>query len=146
MKKPMISRAHMLVFAAALLAAPLAGYAGPAKATNAAPQENIQSTFVMPKSPAEGRDPFFPRATSLYQMDTPRQVVVEPGINLLKLNGILGSSLAQVNNVTLSVGETEEVKTTSGPVSVRLVEIHPADGSVVVEASGQRRILKFAAR
>lgn len=135
----------MLVFAAALLAAPLAGYAGPAKATNAAPQENIQSTFVMPKSPAEGRDPFFPRATSFYQ-DTPKQVVVESGVNLLKLNGILGSSLAQVNNVTLSVGETEEVKTTSGPVSVRLVEIHPADGSVVVEASGQRRILKFAAR
>lgn len=136
----------MLVFAAALLSAPLAGYAGPSKATNSAPQENVQSTFIMPRTQAEGRDPFFPKATSLYPVDTRKQIVAEPGINLLKLNGILGSSLAQVNNVTLSVGETEEVKTTSGPVSVRLVEIHPADGSVVVEVSGQRRVLKFAAR
>lgn len=141
----MISRAYKFGFAAALLILPLASYAAPPKATNAAPPEKIHSTFVIPKGPTEGRDPFFPNATSLYQTTTVKPVV-DSGINLLKLNGILGSSLAQVNNVTLSVGETEEVKTTSGTVSVRLVEIRAVDGAAVIEANGQRRVLSFKSK
>jgi hypothetical protein len=141
----MISRAHKFGLAVALLALPLVSYAAPPKATNAAPPEHIHSTFIVPKNPTEGRDPFFPNATSLYQTDTVKPVV-DSGINLLRLDGILGSSLAQVNNVTLSVGETEEVKTTSGTVSVRLVEIHTADNTAVIEANGQRRVLTFKAK
>ncbi|HLX71505.1 MAG TPA: hypothetical protein VKV04_17980 [Verrucomicrobiae bacterium] len=141
----MISRAQKFSIAVALLALPLASHAAPPKATNAAPLEleHAKSTFVIPKTPADGRDPFFPKATSIYQTDAPVKPVVDSGVNLLKLNGILGSSLAQINNVTLSIGETEEVKTTSGNVAVRLIEIHATDGSVVVEASGQRRVLSF---
>src|SRR5579862_4526351 len=105
----MMSRAHKFGFAVTLLVLPLAGQATPPKSTTAATPEKIQSTFTVPKTPQEGRDPFFPKATSLYQVDTPKVAVVDTSINLLKLNGILGSSLAEVNNVTLSVGETEEV-------------------------------------
>jgi hypothetical protein len=141
----MMSRAQKFGFAIALLASPLASYAAPPKATNAAPREHIQSAFIMPKTPEDGRDPFFPNATSLYQTAAVKPVA-DSGINLLKLNGILGSSLAQVNNVTLSVGETEEVKTTSGTVSVRLVAIHAADGSAVIEANGERRVLSFKSK
>lgn len=144
----MIPRAHRLGLIAILLALPLAGRAAPpkaAKATNALPAENIQSTFVMPKAPAEGRDPFFPRATSVYQTGVIVRTAapVDTGISLLKLKSILGSSLAQINNMTLAVGETEEVKTSAGLVSVRLVEIHAADESVVIEVHGQRRTLTF---
>lgn len=142
----MKSRAHKFRFSVALLALPLACYAAPSKATNAAPQENNKSTFTIPKSPADGHDPFFPRATSLYQMDTAAKPAPELGINLLKVNGILGTSLAQINNVTLSIGETEEVKTASGNVSVRLVEIRATDGVVVIEANHQRRALTINAK
>jgi hypothetical protein len=143
MMKHMISHTHKLVLATALLALPLASHAAPSKAINAVPEEKIRSTFVIPKAPEDGRDPFFPKATSLYQKATISIPVVDSGINFLKVTGISGSSFAQINNVTLSVGETEEVKTSSGSVAVRLLEIHSADSSVVVEASGQRRVLRF---
>jgi hypothetical protein len=146
MMKHMMSHAYKPVLAAVLLALPLAGYGAPSKATNGVPAEKFQSTFNMPKDPAEGRDPFFPKATSVYQTATVSRPVADSGYGILKLNGILGSSLAQINNVTLSVGETEEVKTASGSVPVRLIEIHPANGTVVVEASGQRRVLGFNSR
>ena len=144
----MISRAHKFALAATLLALPLTNSAAPSKAASTAPQEKVQSTFTIPKSPDEGHDPFFPKATSIYVVaeSSKPAVVVQPGISLLKVNGLLGSSLATINNVTLSVGETAEVKTTSGAISVRLVEIHAADGSVVIEANGQRRVLNFNAR
>jgi hypothetical protein len=45
--------------------------------------------------------------------------------------------------MTLAIGETEEVKTAVGPVSVRLIEIHAADETVVIEANGQRRVVGF---
>ena len=141
-----ISLAHKFGFAAALLALPLAGFAAPTKATSAAPLEKSQSTFTIPKTPQEGHDPFFPKATSIYYVESTAKPVVDTGANLLKLNGILGSNLAQINNTTFSVGETYDVKTPSGNVSVRLVEIHTADMTVVIEANGQRRVLSFKAR
>ena len=144
--KYMMSHAHKTVLAAVILALTPASYGAPSKATNAAQAESVHSTFVVPKVPEEGHDPFFPKATSLYQVVDTKRPVADSGVNLLKLNGILGSSLAQINNVTLSVGETEEVKTTSGSIPVRLVEIRAADGIVVIEASGQRRLLKFNSR
>jgi hypothetical protein len=143
----LISRAHKLGFALALLATPLAGYTSPTKATNVAPKDKTQSNFIIPRTSADGRDPFFPKATSLYQVDTQtKAVVVETGVNQLKLNGILGSNLAQINNMTFSVGETYDVKTASGSISVHLIEIHAADETVVIEANGQRRVLSFKTR
>lgn len=128
-----------------LVALPLASRSAPLKAsTNAAPQQSSQSTFVMPKSPAQGRDPFYPNATSLYQTEVaPTRVKPDTGLSSLKLNGILGSDLAQINNVTLQVGETEEIKTPTGTVAVHLLEIHAAAETVVIEVSGQRRTLAF---
>jgi hypothetical protein len=145
--KPMISRAHKFALAATLLLLPLAGYSAPPKTTpphdtNAAPHVIIQSTFITPAAPIEGRDPFFPNATSLYRTAIVTNKPVQETGASLKLKSLLGTSLAQINNMTLAVGETEEVKTESGPVSVRLIEIR-ADQSVVIEANGQRRILGF---
>src|SRR5215475_15383696 len=98
----MLSRAHKFALATALLLLPLASYSAPI-ATNAAPQVNIQSTFITPKAPSEGRDPFFPNATSFYQTATViSKPVQETGVNLLKLKSILGTSLAQINNMTLA--------------------------------------------
>lgn len=139
----MIRSAIKFALAATLAALPIAGRAAPPKATNALPQANAKSTFLIPQSQAQGRDPFFPKSTSLYQTTVVAPTTPRPdmGAAQLKLKGILGTSFAQINNMTLGVGETEEVKTVSGPVSVHLLAIHAADESVVIEANGQRRVL-----
>src|SRR5436305_3016704 len=99
----------------AWLCLPLLSPAAPAKtapkATNSAPSpESFKSVFVMPKTPKEGRDPFFPKATSLYGS------AVIPGAQItsvasLKLVGFMGKDLATINNKPFAVGETQEVKT-----------------------------------
>ncbi len=142
----MIPSAHKLCIVAAMMAVTLIAPAAPPKSTNAVPREFITSTFVIPKTPKEGRDPFFPNATSLYQTDIPSKPVVDAGVDLLKLVGFLGTSYAQINNVTLGIGETQEIKTTAGPISVRLVSIKAQDESVVVEANGQRRVLTIGGK
>jgi hypothetical protein len=146
----MIPRAHKFALAAALFLLPLVSYAAPSKATNqtnATPQVTVRSTFITPQNPLDGRDPFFPNATSLYQTTVivTNKPVQETGINLLKLKSVLGTSLAQINNTTLAVGEAEEIKTEAGPVSVKLLEIRP-DNSVVILVNGQRHVLNFGAR
>jgi hypothetical protein len=146
----MIPRAHKFALAAALFLLPLVSYAAPSKATNqtnATSQATVRSTFITPQNPLDGRDPFFPNATSLYPSATTTvtRPVQETGVNLLKLKSVLGTSLAQINNVTLAVGETEEIKTDSGPVSVKLIEIRP-DNSVAILVNGQRHVLNFGAK
>lgn len=141
----MIFRASRFGFLAALLALPCIGKAAPAKSTNQPPKE-VRSIFLVPNNPKEGRDPFFPSATSLYRNDTPQPVSQPtPSADSLKLVGILGSSLANINGATFGIGETQEVKTSSGPISVRLLQIKPQDESVIIEANGLRRELKVGA-
>ena len=135
-------RAYKFAFLTALLVCPFAGTAAPAKSTNAVAPQEVRSVFVIPNSPKEGRDPFFPTATSLYQSAVPVHAAPTMSVESLKLVGILGNSLANINGVTLAVGETQEVKTSSGAISVRLLQIKPQDESVIVEANGQRRELK----
>ena len=135
-------RARKFGFLAVLLAWPCIAGAAPAKSTNQPPQV-VQSVFIIPNSPKEGRDPFFPDATSLYQTQSSQPVVQQrAGADSLKLVGILGSSFANINGVTFAIGETQEVKTAAGPVSVRLLEIKPQEETVVIEANGLRRQLK----
>ena len=141
----MIFRASRFGFLAALLASTCVGGAAPVKSTNQ-PAKEVRSIFVIPNSPAEGRDPFFPNATSLYHSPAPGPVITHtPSADSLRLVGILGSSLANINGATFGIGETQEVRTSSGPVSVRLLEIKPRDESVIVEANGMRRELKVGA-
>src|SRR5262249_1930613 len=123
----MIPSAHKFGIAAAVMAFSLIGFAAPPKATNAPPRtEVVTSTFSMPKAPKDGRDPFFPNATSLYATATAAKPVVDNSQSL-KLMGFLGGSYATINKVTLGVGETQEIGTPAGPVSVRLVEIKAQD-------------------
>lgn len=139
-KKSMIFRTCKFGLLTALLAWSSIAGAAPTKATNQPPQE-VRSIFNLPNEPKDGRDPFFPTATSLYHSTTPGPVTHETsGVDLLKLKGFMGTSFANINGVTFAVGETEEVKTAAGPVSVRLLQIKPG-GAVVIEANGQRREL-----
>ena len=111
-----------------------------------------QSVFLIPITPQEGKDPFFPRSTRLYndvvvkpnQSNQPPVVVIAVE---LKLNGISGTTdhrLAIINNRTFEIGEEGEVSSGVGRVRVVCKDIKP--DSVRVLVSGEERILRLRAQ
>ena len=119
-------------------------------ATNALPPmpQTPQSVFIIPTTPQEGKDPFFPRSTRLFNDVTvktnqqPAGAVVE-----LKLNGISGAAdhrLAIINNRTFETGEEGEVVSNVGRARITCQDIM-AD-SVRVLISGEERILRLRSR
>ena len=109
-----------------------------------------QSVFVIPRKPAEGKDPFFPSATRVYAVETPAKVpnpVVPVGD--LSLKGISGSAaepLAIINTTTFTTGEENDVITSAGRMRIRCVAINMGNGTVLVQAGGERRELRLQAR
>ena len=126
-----------MLLATAAAAGP-ALHAEPAKAAPAKPVA-ARSMFVMPTSPREGRDPFFPESTRPYEEAQPKT----PGsIKNLAVKGISyehGRPMVIINNHTFAVGDEGEVLTTGGRAHLRLVEIRKT--AVVVEINGSRREL-----
>ena len=109
-----------------------------------------QSVFVMPKKPAEGKDPFFPSATRVYASETPMKVTsqVMP-VGDLSLKGISGTAaepLAIINTTTFTTGEENDVITSAGRMRIRCVAINMGNGTVLVQAGGERRELRLQAR
>jgi len=99
------------------------------------------STFTVPKSLNEGRDPFNPNSTRFI---TIKPIVKEdaPGPVKLELKGLSGTPerpLAIINNRTLAIGEEQDVTTPQGKVRVKCLDI---DGTKVrIYAQGQMQEL-----
>ncbi|MEI8043743.1 MAG: hypothetical protein WCL11_20200 [Verrucomicrobiota bacterium] len=155
-----LRRGRMLPLAAALaslvLASPAAQTktnappkpASPPPATNAAPSELKipSSTFVIPSKPQQGRDPFFPQSTRLFEEALTTAATNQPGIvaadlQLKALSGLPGHRLAMINNLTFEVGEEGEVSTSNGRARVRCLAIR--DDSVLIQVNGEQRVLRF---
>jgi hypothetical protein len=115
--------------------------------TNAAPAlpEIPQSVFIIPASPQEGKDPFFPLSRRLYASVVVRTNVQPSVVSVeLHLNGISGTAdhrLAIINNRTFEANEEGAVPTASGPARIRCLEIK-AD-SVLIQIGGEQRILRL---
>ena len=120
--------------------------AAPVATNAAAAQPQIpKSGFLIPSTPKEGKDPFFPHSTRLFA-----SVVVKTNLQPaalgpeLHLNGISGTTdrrLAIINNQTFAVNEEGEVPANRGRAHIRCLEIK-AD-SVLVEVSGEQRVLRL---
>ena len=106
-----------------------------------------QSVFVIPKTPTAGKDPFFPNATRVYNLDTPvklKDPVASVGDLMLKgISGTAVEPLAIINNTTFTRGEENDVITTAGRMRVRCVEINMVRGTVLVQVGGERRELRL---
>ena len=103
-----------------------------------------QSVFVLPDSPKEGRDPFFPNSQHPY-IESHEQNNTQPELSALKLEGISGRgsrALAVINGETFAAGEESDVKTPGGKIHVHCLQIKTS--SVVIEASGQILILALS--
>lgn len=143
MKPRLFSRQRAMAtgFSAALILGLPAAAAPPAK--TAASEAVPRSVFVIPASPKEGRDPFFPASLRPYEHVQATQTrVVE--ISSLVLKGISGppnNRLAIINNRTFAIGDEQDLVTAQGRIRVRCVEIN--NNSVVIESRGQRQELKY---
>ena len=115
-----------------------------APAAQPAPPEVVsRSVFVIPKNRNEGRDPFFPTSTRMYEATTSKNPVVGD-LTALVLKGISGPAdhrLAIINNHTFGVGDEGDVLTPHSRIHIRLVEVKT--NSVVVESGGQRHELSY---
>ena len=151
-------RARRTTAAILVLAAILAVVLGPAAngasskpagdaRTNAIPTvtqvEIPQSVFVIPATPREGRNPFFPQSVAA------APVVIKKSNSTLDfasfvLNGITSppKRTAMINGRTFEAGEEGEVKLPGGgKVLIKCEEIR--GDSAVINVNGQRRELRL---
>ncbi len=125
--------------------------AKPADAPSEAPAPAVlapppQSVFVIPKKSTEGKDPFFPNATRVYNSDTVKPTGPVVSVGDLSLKGISGTAaapLAIINTTTFTTGEENDVITTAGRMRVRCVAINMITGTVLVQVGGERRELRL---
>lgn len=116
--------------------------------TNASPAQAPipKSVFVIPSSPQQGRDPFFPLSTRLRRtvpvpVVTTQHPVVAVPLELKGISGVVGHRLAIINNRNFAEGEEGEVTTDAGRVRVRCKNI--GSDSVQVLVNGVERTLRF---
>ena len=130
-----------------LTAAPLVQTNTVAVAANANLVQVVpKSVFTQPSNPREGCDPFFPTSLRPYATAVvPNGPVTD--LSSVFIKGISGSSdhrLVIINNVTFAVGDEAEVFTAQGRLRIRCLMI--TDDSAVIEAAGQRQILRYKSR
>lgn len=117
-----------------------------AAATNApASLEMTQSVFVIPSTPQQGRNPFYPNST--LGMPAPKPTQAAPAeVFAFVLNGITSPprSTAIINGRTFEVGEEAEVRVSSGSrVLVKCEEITTDSATILVNK--EKRVLKLRA-
>jgi len=111
-----------------------------------------KSVFVVPRSPKEGCDPFFPHSTRFAgpTVANPKTRTNQPpAVVELTLKGISGTRerpLAIINNQTFAAGEENDVVTGTRRVRVRCVQINAEAETVIIEIGNERRELRLRQR
>ena len=141
----------MILAAVFAVAAPVSVTAAPpAPATKLPRPELPKSVFVIPASPQEGRDPFFPNSVRVYTENpaNKRPTVQMPTVADLQLKSIYtsedGRDYAMINNHTVGPGDDATVKTSTGPVNIHCRSINKEKGTVTVDANGAIIVLTVA--
>ena len=103
------------------------------------------SNFLMPKSTAQGRDPFFPNSTRPYgapvvaRSPTNTISVAPADLFLRGFSGLPTQRLAIINNHTFGQGEEAEIIAGGKRIKIKCVEIRT--NSVTIEFGGELREL-----
>jgi len=113
--------------------------------TNLARVEIPESEFVVPTSPIQGRDPFFPlsrRVMVEFANDTAKPVKAAPvALTLQGISGTESKRYALISGRTLVVGEEAEIVVGAGRARVRCINIK--EDSVTIEVDGNVQELKL---
>jgi hypothetical protein len=96
----------------------------------------FESVFIIPTSPKDGHDPFYPDSIRTLETKSANNNTFEIGsLKFLGLSGTPGNYFAIINNHTFTIGDGGDVVTPSGRVHLRCVGI--SETAVMVEINGQ---------
>lgn len=124
----------------------LAAATSPALSAPADTNAPILSVFIMPATPSEGRDPFFPNSTRPYE-EIQSHIKRPIELSALQIKGfseIGGNRYVIINNHTFGTGDEGDVLTSQGRIHIRCLEVGP--DSVLIESGGAKHLLKFSAQ
>jgi len=123
----------------------------PVAATNAVPvvAEIPKSVFVIPTNPQEGKDPFFPKSTRLFNTVVVATAVtsakpaaaIPSDLQLKGISGVAERRLAIIGSRTFEKGEERELPTSAGRVRIRCLDI--TTDSVLIQIGDEQRILRL---
>ena len=106
------------------------------------PAAPVRSVFVIPSNSREGRDPFFPESTRMFDAAIAASKTVEVSALTVKgFSGTPGHRFVIINNHTFGIGDEGDVITPTGRVHIRCTEIHAT--IVAIEVNGLRRELRL---
>lgn len=115
----------------------------PVPAAKPAPVVAARSVFTQPGSARDGRDPFFPDSTRVFETTQAASVhVVE--FNNLKVKGysvVRGRPMVIINNHSFMVGDEGDVLVTGGRAHLRCLDILAS--KVIVEVNGAHHEIKY---
>jgi hypothetical protein len=104
----------------------------------------VLSVFIMPSSPSEGRDPFFPNSMRPYE-ENRSHTRHQADLTSLQIKGfseIAGQRYVIINNHTFGAGDEGDVITPEGRIHIRCLQV--GIDSVLVESGGAQHLLKFS--
>ena len=105
-----------------------------------------ESTFIVPTSSKEGRDPFFPRSVRIYAQADLREKKTRPVVTAdVEIKGFSGTPdrpLVILNNQTFGLDEESPLITDSGRVLVHVTEIRIGEGATI-ELEGEKMVLQY---
>lgn len=120
--------------------------AGPTE-TNSATAKTApsKSIFSMPKKFSEGRDPFYPESTRVFQ-----QVMAENSSHTVEISSLTVQGYSRdsqnayviINNRTFGIGDERDVITPGGRVHLKCIEVLPE--TVVIEYNGSLHQIPLA--
>lgn len=99
------------------------------------------SVFILPTSPREGCDPFFPTSTRPYLAFAPKRVVDVTELQIKGFSEIAGHRYVIINNHTFGEGDEGDVITSGGRAHLHCLSV--GIDTVVVESNGVRHLLRF---
>lgn len=115
----------------------------PAAAASVETNAVVQSVFVMPSDPSEGRDPFYPNSMRPYESAIAKRhrSVDVTSLQIRGFSEIAGHRYVIINNHTFGDGDEGDVITSEGRIHLRC--LHVGTDSVMVESGGAQHILQF---
>ncbi len=103
--------------------------------------------MIYPNNASEGRDPFFPDSSRVYESN-PDAHAHGPVVTDLAVKAIVGTyqrPFAIINNHTFAPGDDEDVITKSGQrLQVHCVSINAKAGTATVEVNGTTVVLTLS--
>jgi hypothetical protein len=107
-----------------------------------------KSTFITPGNKTEGRDPFHPNATYIYNQgggskNGGGKQPVLPALDLVlkAITGVPGNRLATINTRTFAKGEEGEMTVSGSKVQIQILDI--LEDAVILSVNGEQRELRF---